>query len=154
MIAALISKSLLASSEACPTAESCRFYVLPPSVSVLCPSSGCARSKVQGKGSVMAPLSQVRWGHPMGLFQFLWEGPIIAFRALAWSCTVSQVELKQVELCVRADTGLPNPRLDAAHAATRNGHTSTYFRAATTVRLHMGAKIAESMDKLHLVARH
>src|SRR6218665_50862 len=35
------------SLEACSTAERCRFYVLPPSVSVLCPSPGRVRTKVQ-----------------------------------------------------------------------------------------------------------
>src|SRR6218665_2419270 len=37
------------SSAACPMAEHCRFYVLPPSVSVLCPSPGNVRTKVQGE---------------------------------------------------------------------------------------------------------
>src|SRR6218665_3729025 len=39
--------TFVVSLEVCPMAERSRFYVLPPSVSVLCPSQGRARTKVQ-----------------------------------------------------------------------------------------------------------
>ena len=71
-------------------AEHCRFYVLPPLVSVLCPSPGHVRTKVQGEQVCCDPSQPGLTRTSVGLFQFLEEGPIIAFRDLAWSSSASQ----------------------------------------------------------------
>src|SRR6218665_838988 len=46
--------------------------------------------RFRGSRSVVTPLGQVCRGRPTGLFQVLWGGPVIAFRALAWSSSASQ----------------------------------------------------------------
>lgn len=55
-----------------------------------------------------------------------------------------------VTICVQADAGLPDPMLEAAHTGTHDGHATLgrYHRS-----LHIGAKVAEATNELHLVAR-
>lgn len=55
-----------------------------------------------------------------------------------------------VTICVQADAGLPDPMLEAAHTGTHDGHATLgrYHRI-----LHIGAKVAEATNELHLVAR-
>jgi len=93
-------------------------------------------------------IRRIRLGHQR------WKTSSFVGKSSSFGTIQEYVHLEQVELRVDVDDGLPDPALGAAQAVSCNDHPPTYLRAAATICLNVGAKVAETADKLHLVACH